>query len=105
MNDHIFRELVLKEYEVWPPGYYRCAVCGRPYTQGKITVGHIKSRGANRELNYERLNAITMCDGFGTNWCHTTYENKTEDEQRRAIEKILPGRWAELEDLKRACYV
>lgn len=103
-NDPAFHDAITQAFDPYRVEgvdglYYRCAFCGRIFSHKQITVCHIKSVGANFELRADPLNLLPA------DWPdHHKYEIKTERAQKRAIEKVLPGRWALLEAAKRRAY-
>ena len=95
-----YRAAVLEAFKPYTRGdSIRCVFSGKYYPLSEITPCHILSVGANYELRAEVLNIVPASWG-----AHGVYEKKTAEGKRRAIEKVLKGRWEKLCELKRACY-
>ena len=101
-NSPEYRAAVLDALKPYMVGedYCRCAFCGKVFPVNMISPCHIFHKGSAEELFCEPLNIIP-----GDFKCHGDFDTKlTTEGRRRKIERILPGRWEELEELRAACY-
>ena len=92
-----YKAAVLEAFEPYMVGEYycRCAFCGVVYPLNEVAPCHIFHKGGCEEMFCEPLDILP-----GDFKCHGNFDKKSTEARRRQIEKILPGRWEELEELR-----
>jgi len=91
---HAAVEVAVEPYLV-DDDYCRCAFCCQVFPINEVAPCHVFHKGGCEEMFCEPLNILP-----GDFVCHGKFDDKGTEARRRQIEKILPGRWEALEELR-----
>lgn len=77
-------------------GRIRCDKCGQPFPYGVIGINlaHIEGRG-KKAITWEPMNWLALCNGPGTNSCHSWFDRN----------KVVSSRWLEAKFPEKAAWL